>query len=79
MKNSHAATKQRERKFASAKPGFVAAAAGACFYNMRKIGNNYCTTKTSSNCPPPTCGPLITSGLRLLNFVSVSSKRSFSL
>ena len=39
----------------------------------------YCTTSTSSNCPPPTCGPLITSGLRLLSFASVSSKSSFSL
>ena len=38
----------------------------------------YSTTKTNSNCPPPTCGPLITSGLRLLSLVSVSSRTSFS-
>ena len=35
---------------------------------------SYCTTSTSSSCPPPTCGPLITSGLRLLSFASVSVK-----
>ncbi len=35
--------------------------------------SRYCTTSTSSNCPAPISGPLITSGLLLLKLASVSS------
>ena len=41
-------------------------------------GRPYWTTSTSNNCPSPTWGPLITNGLALLNFASVSSSRFFS-
>jgi len=44
-----------------------------------KWAHTYWTTSTNRSCPPPTCGPLITSGLRLLSLASVSSSSSFSL